>query len=53
MFAQVDGVLKLAGGSLDNARDHDGLHQGESRYGDRFVEMRKDLFKDGNYPEAL
>jgi enamine deaminase RidA (YjgF/YER057c/UK114 family) len=22
----------------------------ESRYGDRFVEMRKDFFKDGNFP---
>jgi len=22
----------------------------ESRYGDRFVEMRKEYFKDGNYP---
>ena len=22
----------------------------ESRYGDRFVEMRKDFFKNGNYP---
>jgi 2-iminobutanoate/2-iminopropanoate deaminase len=22
----------------------------ESRYGDKFVEMRKDFFKNGNYP---
>jgi len=49
VFAQVDSVLKRAGGSLDNVVTMTVFIK-ESRYGDRFVEMRKDLFKDGNYP---
>jgi len=49
VFAQVDGVLKRAGGSLDNVVTMTVFIK-ESRYGDKFVEMRKDLFKDGNYP---
>jgi 2-iminobutanoate/2-iminopropanoate deaminase len=42
-------VLKRAGGSLDNVVTMTVFIK-ESRYGDRFVEMRKDFFKDGNYP---
>src|SRR5262245_63722857 len=38
-----------AGGSLDNVVTMTVFIK-ESRYGDRFVEMRKDFFKDGNYP---
>lgn len=49
VFSQVDGVLKRAGGSLDNVVTMTVFIK-ESRYGDRFVEMRKDIFKDGNYP---
>ena len=49
VFAQVDGVLKRAGGSLDNVVTMTVFIK-ESRYGDKFVEMRKDFFKDGNYP---
>jgi enamine deaminase RidA (YjgF/YER057c/UK114 family) len=49
VFAQVDGVLKRAGGSLDNVVAMTVFIK-ESRYGDKFVEMRKDLFKNGNYP---
>ena len=49
VFSQVDGVLKRAGGSLDNVVTMTVFIK-ESRYGDRFVEMRKDFFKDGNYP---
>jgi len=49
VFSQVDAVLKRAGGSLDNVVSMTVFIK-ESRYGDRFVEMRKDLFKDGNYP---
>ena len=49
VFAQVDGVLKRAGGSLDNVVTMTVFIK-ESRYGDKFVEMRKDAFKDGNYP---
>ena len=49
VFSQIDGVLKRAGGSLDNVVTMTVFIK-ESRYGDRFVEMRKDFFKDGNYP---
>ena len=49
VFSQVDSVLKRAGGSLDNVVAMTVFIK-ESRYGDRFVEMRKDLFKNGNYP---
>jgi enamine deaminase RidA (YjgF/YER057c/UK114 family) len=49
VFAQIDGVLKKAGGSLDNVVTMTVFIK-ESRYGDKFVEMRKDFFKNGNYP---
>src|SRR6266571_7339575 len=49
VFAQIDGVLKRAGGSLDNVVTMTVFIK-ESRYGDRFVEMRKDFFNNGNYP---
>ena len=49
VFSQIGGVLKRAGGSLDNVVTMTVFIK-ESRYGDRFVEMRKDFFKDGNYP---
>jgi enamine deaminase RidA (YjgF/YER057c/UK114 family) len=49
VMAQVDGVLKRAGGSLDNVVAMTVFIK-ESRYGDKFVEMRKDFFKNGNYP---
>jgi enamine deaminase RidA (YjgF/YER057c/UK114 family) len=48
-FAQVDGVLKRAGGSLDNVVTMTVFIK-ESRYGDKFVDMRKDFFKNWNYP---
>ena len=49
VFAQIDGILKRAGGSLDNVVTMTVFIK-ESRYGDKFVEMRKDFFKNGNYP---
>ena len=49
VFSQVDSVLKRAGGSLDNVVTMTVFIK-ESRYGDKFVEMRKDTFKNGNYP---
>ena len=49
VFAQIDGVLKRSGGSLDNVVAMTVFIK-ESRYGDKFVEMRKDFFKNGNYP---
>jgi 2-iminobutanoate/2-iminopropanoate deaminase len=49
VMAQIDDVLKRAGGSLDNVVAMTVFIK-ESRYGDRFVDMRKDFFKNGNYP---
>src|SRR5215467_4463150 len=49
VFSQIDGILKRAGGSLDNVVTMTVFIK-ESRYGDKFVEMRKNFFKDGNYP---
>ena len=49
VFAQIDGVLKSAGGSLDNVVSLTVFIK-EPRYGDKFVEMRKNFFKNGNYP---
>jgi 2-iminobutanoate/2-iminopropanoate deaminase len=49
VLSQIDGVMKRAGGSLDNIVTMTVFIK-ESRYGDRFVEMRKDFFNNGNYP---
>src|SRR3954465_5263127 len=49
VFSQVDQVLKRAGGSLGNVVSMTVFIK-ESRYGGRFVEMRKDFFQNGNYP---
>jgi enamine deaminase RidA (YjgF/YER057c/UK114 family) len=49
VFSQVDKVLRDAGGSLANVVQMTVFIK-ESRYGDRFVEMRKDFFQNGNYP---
>src|SRR5437588_12159330 len=49
VFSQIDTVLKRAGGSLANVVSMTVFIK-ESRYGDRFVEMRKDMFQNGNYP---
>ena len=49
VFAQIDGIMKRAGGSLENIVSMTVFIK-ESRYGDRFVEMRKDFFNNGNYP---
>ena len=40
MFSQIDAVLRRAGGGLDNVVIMTVFIK-ESRYGDRFVEMRK------------
>jgi enamine deaminase RidA (YjgF/YER057c/UK114 family) len=49
VFSQIDQVLKRAGGSLANVVSMTVFIK-ESRYGDRFVEMRKAMFQNGNYP---
>jgi len=49
VFSQIDKVMKDAGGSVGNIVQMTVFIK-ESRYGDRFVEMRKDFFQNGNYP---
>ena len=49
VFSQIDTVMKRAGGSVANIVQMTVFIK-ESRYGDRFVEMRKDMFQNGNYP---
>ena len=49
VFSQMDQIMKRAGGSLANIVQVTVFIK-ESRYGDRFVEMRKDYFQNGNYP---
>src|SRR5205814_5848092 len=49
VFSQIDQVLKRAGGSLADVVSMTVFIK-ESRYGDRFVEMRKEMFQNGNYP---
>src|SRR5881396_262239 len=51
VFSQIDQVLKRAGGSLANVVTMTVFIK-ESRYGDRFVEMRKDMFQNGHYPAS-
>src|SRR5881394_3536750 len=49
VFSQIEAILKRAGGSLANVVSMTVFIK-EPRYGDRFVEMRKDMFQNGNYP---
>jgi enamine deaminase RidA (YjgF/YER057c/UK114 family) len=49
VFSQIDQIMKRAGGGLANIVQVTVFIK-ESRYGDRFVEMRKDYFQNGNYP---
>ncbi len=49
VISQIDQVMRRAGGSLANIVTMTVFIK-ESRYGDRFVEMRKDFFQNGNYP---
>ena len=49
VFALMDATLKRTGGSLANLVTMTVFIK-EARYGDRFVEIRKEMFPDGNYP---
>jgi 2-iminobutanoate/2-iminopropanoate deaminase len=49
VFALMDKTLKKAGGSLANLVTMT-VFINDPRNGDRFIEMRRDTFKDGNYP---
>lgn len=48
-FRQIDKIMHDAGGSIDNIVQMTVFIK-ESRYGDKFVQMRKDIFKNGHYP---
>jgi len=49
VFALIDQTLRRAGGTLANLVTMTVFIK-EPRYGDRFVEIRKQKFPDGNYP---
>ena len=49
VFALVDQTLRRVGGTLANLVTMTVFIK-EPRYGDRFVELRKQKFPDGNYP---
>ncbi|MDI1263550.1 MAG: RidA family protein [bacterium] len=51
VVVQIDDVLRRAGGSLDNVVTMTVFIK-EPRYGDKWVEMRKAFFKNGNYPAS-
>ncbi len=51
IFAQLDKTLKRAGGSLANLVTVT-VFINDPRYGDRFVELRKEAFPDGRYPAS-
>lgn len=49
IFALIDKTLRRAGGTLANMVTMT-VFINDPRHGDRFVEMRRDFFPDGNYP---
>jgi len=49
VFALIDQTLRRAGGTLANLVTMTVFIK-EPRYGDRFVELRKQKFPDGNFP---
>jgi 2-iminobutanoate/2-iminopropanoate deaminase len=51
VFAQIDQTLQRAGGSLANLVTMTVFIK-EARHGDRFVELRRQKFSDGNYPAS-
>lgn len=51
VFALMDQMLKRAGGSLANLATMTAFIK-DPRYGDRFVEMRRQMFPDGNFPSS-
>jgi 2-iminobutanoate/2-iminopropanoate deaminase len=51
IFALIDGTLRRAGGSLANLVTMT-VFINDPRHGDRFVELRKGFFPDGNYPAS-
>lgn len=51
VFALMDQTLKRAGGTLANLVTMTVFIK-EPRYGDRFVQIRRELFPDGNFPAS-
>jgi len=51
VFSLMDKTLHKAGGSLANLVTMT-VFINDPRNGDRFIEMRRDTFKDGNYPAS-
>jgi 2-iminobutanoate/2-iminopropanoate deaminase len=51
IFGLIDQTLKRCGGSLANLVTMT-VFINDPRHGDRFVELRKDYFPDGNYPAS-
>jgi len=51
VFALMDQTLRRAGGSLANLVTMTVFIK-EARYGDRFVELRRQKFPDGHYPAS-
>ena len=50
-FKNIDAVLKKAGGSLANMVTMT-VFIGDGRYGERFVNVRKEMFPDSNFPSS-
>jgi 2-iminobutanoate/2-iminopropanoate deaminase len=51
IFAALDATLKRAGGTLADMVTMT-VFINDPRHGDRFVELRKEFFPDGNYPAS-
>jgi enamine deaminase RidA (YjgF/YER057c/UK114 family) len=51
VFALIDKTLQRVGGSLANLVTMT-VFINDPRHGDRFVELRKGVFPDGNYPAS-
>jgi len=51
IFSLIDKTLRRAGGSLANLVTMT-VFINDPRHGDRFVEIRKSYFPDGNYPAS-
>jgi 2-iminobutanoate/2-iminopropanoate deaminase len=49
VFELIDQIMRRAGGTLANLVTMTVFIK-EARYGDRFVELRRQKFPDGNYP---
>ena len=49
VFALIDEIMRRAGGTLANLVTMTVFIK-EPRYGDRFVELRRQKYPDGNYP---